>query len=693
MVSFSINNFLRKNLKIDDDEIVDYLIFLLEKRRMAEIEPYLNSDQFSELIDLWKKEKESNIYLEKIDLDFNTYDGMVEERFSQDFAALEIPKNEFKYKMNPNFQISNYTNELIDKIKNNKIVLIEGSTGCGKSTQISYFMLNFFEKIVVSQPRRIAASNLARRVAIESKTVLGDLIGYKIRFDEISSKNTRLKFVTDGMLLLEKNDFDLIIIDEVHERKISTDIFFALLTKFKFSRIILMSATLNSQKYIDFFHCAHLKIFQEQFPNKIKYVNSLNSNYCDVAVEIITDLLQNINQKVNILVFLTGLQEINSCYDKLLKKKLSSEIFKLHSSIQFKDQQKIFQPYNRSKVILSTNIAETSITIEDLDAVIDCGFVKINIWQTGIQELRTVRISKQQAKQRAGRVGRTKPGIVYRLYKKEEFDHFSNETEPEILNSNLANLIIQLKKFGVKNISKCDFLDFPPESNLKGCIERLFLLDILDHSGNLTKKGKSIGSLPLDPELALSLYSAQNIGVLQEMSALCALLSVPNILKLDDQDSLDRMKSKYMNCKNDFIFLLQIFYDYLKNKKYNQDLKKIINEKYVTETLRIQKQLLLIFKSELMPLQEIFEDKIRKITTALCTGFFLNTAELKDNQYSLFLNDEIIDIHPSSLCFKKRPKFILFFSIFTTSKQYVKTCMAITNNNLKKSSSYFKTRK
>ncbi|KRH94062.1 nucleoside-triphosphatase, RNA helicase [Pseudoloma neurophilia] len=639
-------------------------------------------------MDLWKRENLSKLYFEKNVSEFEEISSDDQKLEHQQFyTPLKFDKRDFQYKMDSNLHISKYGQQIIEMLENNRVVLIEGSTGCGKSTQIPYFMLNFFNTVVVSQPRRIAASNLAHHVAFQSNTLLSDLVGYKVRFDENISERTRLKFVTDGILLTENKNYDLIIIDEVHERKINTDIFFAVMEKFKYSRIILMSATINRDHFINFFKCSHLKIHQDQFPKRIHHSSASESDFCNKAAQLIIDLIKNTRQNLNILVFLPGLQEINICLTKLLKIKNCAKILKLHSSIQLKDQQKVFCSYQKSKIILATNIAETSITIPDLDIVIDCGYVKQNVWQSGIEELKTIRISKQQANQRAGRVGRTKQGIVYRLYTEADFNNFTSETEPEIKNTNLLNLIIQLKKFKVGNISKCKFLDLPPAANLKSCLDRLFLLGALDKNGKLTQIGYEIAKLPLDPELALSLIKSKKLAVLSEMAAICAMLTVSNILRYDDQEKFDEMKQKYSNTQNDFLFLLRIFSDYFKKKK-----MEIVNEKSMVEVIKIHKQLLKIFNSADSSISSLYEEKIRKINASICAGFFLNTAQLLDGKYSVFFNEESVEIHPSSQCFKKKPKYILFYNIFSTTKQYVKFCMSISSKDLKSASGSFKTR-
>lgn len=736
MVNENVRKFLEIDLKLDDQEVIEYIEFLLKNHRVAEIEPYLETEQYRSLLKVWENETKFNLILDTSEPSFlqSEIDEKAIHKEAEPLSASDLKLSEndqYKYKIDPNLPIGDYEQEIITKIRDNRVLLIEGSTGCGKSTQVPYFMLNFFEKIVVSQPRRLAASNLARRVANESNTSLGDLVGYKVRFDEKISSTTRLKFVTDGVLLLDDKDYDLIIIDEVHERKINTDVFFALLNKYKYRRLILMSATIQKKEFVKFFNCEHILIRQKQFETSIRYFNSSEFDYCEQICELIGDMIKNVDKPLNILVFLTGLQDINICYDILSQLKFEAEILKLHGSMEFKEQQLVFQSYSKSKIILSTNLAETSITIEDLDIVVDSGFVKQKIWTSGIEELKTVRISKQQAKQRAGRVGRTKKGVVFRIYSEEEYSKFLDQTPPEIEKANLSTLIIQLKKYGHQNIFDYRFLNWPPLDNLKSCMKRLFLLNVLDNAGKLTTIGRKISKLPLEPELAISLLKAQDLDVLIEVSIICAIFSVPNFFNTKNQAKLQDFRQKCHFIEDDFTFLLYL---------YTKQDYTLTSKKGRIEVERIYRQIISCFCSEDFNKKDLKYKRLRhtesdtvetcksikceylhsghaqkhahknskqflktpesvpkfdktlfnSIKTSFCAGFFLNTAFKAEECYKLFMNGNSVYIHPTSILNQKQPRFILFHSIFVTSKQFVKVCMPLDQHDLKNSSLKFK---
>lgn len=693
MVSQQIRNFFIERLQIDDIDVNNYLEYLIDNERIFEIEPFLDSEQFLDLINLIRKENEDDIIFDKrkpqfIEKELRMSGNVCQDERKIKIQKLEHSKLEIRYKMKRDLPVFKYQNELLEKIRNNRILLIEGSTGCGKSTQIPKFLLNHFKKIIVSQPRRIAASNLAKRVSNEIHDSLGNIVGYKVRFEEKASQSTRLKFVTDGILLQEKDEYDCIIIDEVHERKINSDVFFAILNKFKFSRLILMSATIDFHRFVTFFQCGLISIFQKQFEKEIIFLESSCYDHIKKIIETLRKIHSSKN-KQNILIFLSGIHEINKCEDVIINEKFENVIiFKLHSSISFDIQQSVFKEYEKSKIILSTNIAETSITIEDLDVIIDSGYVKHKSFNNGIEELQTVNISKQQAEQRAGRVGRTKFGRVFRIYTKNEYDNFINENIPEIKNVNLCNLIIYLKKMNISNILQLKFLDLPPEANFRSCLEKLYRLEILDDAGKLTKRGHEISQLPLEPELSISLLKANELFVLREVSAICALLSTKNLFLYDQPTEYDKILKIYGDSSSDFIFLLNVYQDFQKNHvKWMKN--KIINYKSFCEAQRIHIQIMSIFRTDCQKKEFPYSEIKKRISSSLCAGYFLNTAVKKKNEYFLFINDEQVYVHPSSIVFDKNHKYVLFHSLFMSNKPYAKICMILTQNELQNASSIF----
>lgn len=690
--------FIKDNLNINDQEVVEYMLFLIRHKRLFEIEPLLERADFVKLMSIAYSESEPR----------NLFIRRDEPRFLKDFKDNERINNHpiapstcntrdininkpLVYRMNADLPVFAYEKAITEALVNNKVILIEGGTGCGKSTQIPKFLLNYFDRIIVSQPRRIAASNLARRVSLEINESVGCTVGYKVRFDEKSSSKTRLKFVTDGVLLQEREAYDLIIIDEVHERKLNTDIFFAVMNKYQYSRLILMSATVNSYKFINFFKCANIIIEQKRFSNDIHYLPFPCYDFVRKIVEQLKIVLSNARSSINILVFLSGMQDIDRCFNLIKSQSFETTVvLKSHSAVSFQNQQKIFKKYDESKIILSTNIAETSITIEDLDVVIDSGFVKQKRMESGIERLEMIRISKEQADQRSGRVGRTKRGAVYRMYTQSEFSAFHHEGTAEIMNANLGNLILVTKSLGIQHIQRCRFLERPPLENFIDSLERLYRLGALDDRGSLTELGREVARLPLEPELAISLLKAFQLEVFVEVATICALLSVRNLFNHSNIDEYEEVKKTYGDTMGDFFFLMNVYQNAIKRgEKYA--IKNKINFKVVSETKHIVQQLCSLFRGhEVKRFQIDHSSRRLRIIKSFCAGYFLNTARKTGASFRTFWKDEEVCVHPSSALNTSNAEYILYTSIIFTDRTYAKNCVKVRKEDLIEASSMFR---
>jgi ATP-dependent RNA helicase DDX35 len=401
--------------------------------------------------------------------------------------------------------IAQLKDQLLYTIETFPVTIVVGATGSGKTTQIPRFCLDAGwcadgKQIAVTQPRRIAATSVAARVAEELGTPLGQRVGYSIRFEDVTSANTQVKFVTDGLLLREMlvdpllNRYSVIMVDEAHERSLSSDILLSLLKKVLRKRadlrVVVSSATLEAERFLNFFapdegEKVHGKSEEEfgqivgiqgrTYPVETQYVAEPTNNYVETAVDAIMNIHET-ESDGDILVFLTGREEIDDAIDTLGDRvaNMSSKQQKLltlplYAGLPTDEQMFVFQkaPTNTRKVILSTNIAEASVTIDHIVYVIDSGYVKLRTYDArlGIETLNVVPVSKASATQRTGRAGRTRPGKCFRLYTEDAFRSLEEATFPEIQRSNLAPVILQLLNLGITNVVRFDYLSPPPSSS------------------------------------------------------------------------------------------------------------------------------------------------------------------------------------------------------------------------------------
>ncbi|RIA96030.1 P-loop containing nucleoside triphosphate hydrolase protein [Glomus cerebriforme] len=515
-------------------------------------------------------------------------------------------------KQRESLPIFQFRKDIIDAIKNQNLLIIIGETGSGKTTQIPQYILESFEDcrlIGVTQPRRIAAITVANRVSEEHGTRLGDEVGYCIRFDDCTSSRTRLKYMTDGVLLREATldprleHYEIIIIDEAHERTLETDVLFGLLKETHRLRpelkILIMSATLNVEKFSDFFNeCPIFVIPGRTYDVAINHhrdakISSLKSTYVQRAVD--TALYIHTQEPPgDILVFLTGQSEIErACLDlddqarelnyrkdvKYYNEVKDLVIYPIHATLETMEQKAIFEdpPKGTRKVVFATNIAQTSVTIPGIKYVVDTGFVKQKSYDpsTGMDALLVVPISQAAATQRAGRAGRTAPGKAFRLYSRESFEQMEIETVPEIQRSSLLGTVLSLKKMGIRDIIHFEFIDPPDPILVKNALKQLFLLEALDENGNLTPLGDEMCIFPLNPFLSRVLIaSARQFECSREVSTIVAILSVEEIFITPRNgeklfEAYERRKEFYHHL-GDYVTLLYIFEGY-RDSGYDRD--------------------------------------------------------------------------------------------------------------------------
>uniref|UniRef100_A0AAY4EFR3 RNA helicase n=1 Tax=Denticeps clupeoides TaxID=299321 RepID=A0AAY4EFR3_9TELE len=482
-----------------------------------------------------------------------------------------------------------YRQDLLAAIDQHQILVIEGETGSGKTTQIPQYLLEEGYtaggmKIGCTQPRRVAAMSVSARVAQEMAVKLGNEVGYSIRFEDCTSERTVLKYMTDGMLLREfltepdLASYSVIIIDEAHERTLHTDILFGLIkdiARFRSNlKVLVASATLDTERFSSFFDDAPVfRIPGRRFPVDIYYTKAPEADYLEACVVSVLQI--HVTQPPgDILVFLTGQEEIEACCELLQERcrRLGSKIAELivlpiYANLPSDMQAKIFNPTppGARKVVVATNIAETSLTIDGIIYVIDPGFCKQKSYnaRTGMESLIVTPCSRASANQRAGRAGRVAAGKCFRLYTAWAFKHEMEETTvPEIQRTNLGNVVLLLKSLGINDLIHFDFMDPPPHETLVLALEQLYALGALNHLGELTKLGRRMAELPVDPMLSKMILASEQYKCSEEVLTIAAMLSVNNSIFYRPKDKVvhaDNARMNFVVPGGDHMVLLNVY--------------------------------------------------------------------------------------------------------------------------------------
>ncbi|KAJ1623273.1 P-loop containing nucleoside triphosphate hydrolase protein [Pavlovales sp. CCMP2436] len=470
----------------------------------------------------------------------------------------------------PALPVAAFRDEVVSRLRDERVLIVVGETGSGKTTQLCQYALEGGlvapgRMVAISQPRRLAAIAAARRVAEERGCRVGEEVAYTVRFDDTASEATRIRFITDGSLLREAvasptlERYSLIIMDEAHERSLNTDILLGLLRQLLRSgarpdlRVVIASATLDAAKFSAFFDgCRAIQVPGRMFPVDIYHVapseeaaeraRSVGAEqYVESAVELCMRLHRSrpVGPNEDVLVFLTGAKEIGlacAALEQLAALDAASGgaakpmvVLPLHAGLSAEAQARVFAKSSARarKVVVATNIAETSLTIDGIRAVLDCGQAKLHSFDSvrGMELLTVQHISKSAARQRAGRAGRTRAGECYRLYSEAQFAKLEDETEPEIRRASLAATALALKAMGVVDLLAFDLLDPPPRAALLRALVQLHAIGALDDGGRLTALGSRIATLPVEPRLGAALAAAAELGCLEELATIAAMLS------------------------------------------------------------------------------------------------------------------------------------------------------------------------
>ncbi len=596
--------------------------------------------------------------------------------------------------------------ELMRAMAENQVLVVIGETGSGKTTQMTQYMheLGITKKGVIgcTQPRRVAAVSVAKRVSEEFGCTLGEEVGYNIRFDDCTSQSTIIKYMTDGMLMREYlNDNDLkrygaLMLDEAHERTIHTDVLFGLLKDLCRRRpdlkLIVTSATLDAEKFSGYFFDSPIfTIPGRTFPVEILYTKEPESDYLDAA--LITIMQIHLSEPAgDILLFLTGQEEIDTTCETLYSRMqalgdLAPEliILPVYSSLPSEMQSRIFEPPppGARKCVVATNIAEASLTIDGIYYVVDPGFSKQKAFNAklGMDSLVVTPISQASARQRAGRAGRTGPGKCYRLYTEMAYKNEMLPTNiPEIQRTNLGNVVLQLKAMGINDLLGFDFMDPPPVATLVGAMEALNALGALDDEGLLTRLGRKMAEFPLEPNLSKMLLLSVDLGCSDEILTITSLLSVDNPFyrPRDKQGQADMKKAKFHQAEGDHLTLLAVYKGWEASKFSNPwCFENFIQARSMKRAQDVRKQLVTImdrYKLDILSSGKNY----KKICLAIAAGFFTNAAKKHPQEGYLTLVDQNpVYIHPSSALFNKNPEWVIYHELVLTTKEYMRNIMVI----------------
>uniref|UniRef100_A0A1B0CYN0 RNA helicase n=1 Tax=Phlebotomus papatasi TaxID=29031 RepID=A0A1B0CYN0_PHLPP len=549
--------------------------------------------------------------------------------------------------------------DLIKAVNDNQILIVIGETGSGKTTQITQYLsesgFSARGKIGCTQPRRVAAMSVAKRVAEEFGCRMGQEVGYTIRFEDCTSPETIIKYMTDGMLLreclmdLDLKSYSVIMLDEAHERTIHTDVLFGLLKQAVQKRpelkLIVTSATLDAVKFSQYFFEAPIfTIPGRTFSVEVLYTKEPETDYLDAS--LITVMQIHLREPPgDILLFLTGQEEIDTACEILYErmKSLGPDVPELiilpvYSALPSEMQTRIFEPApaGSRKVVIATNIAETSLTIDGIYYVVDPGFVKQKVYnsKTGMDSLVVMPISQAAAKQRAGRAGRTGPGKCYRLYTERAYrDEMLPTPVPEIQRTNLSMTVLQLKTMGINDLLHFDFMDAPPVESLVMALEQLHSLSALDDEGLLTRLGRRMAEFPLEPNLSKMLIMSVALNCSDEVLTIVSMLSVQNVFyrPKDKQSLADQKKAKFNQAEGDHLTLLAV-YNSWKNNKFSNAwcYENFVQIRTLKRAQDVRKQLLGIMDRHKLDVVSAGKNTVR-VQKAICSGFFRNAAK-KDPQ-------------------------------------------------------------
>ncbi|WP_073999811.1 ATP-dependent RNA helicase HrpA [Serratia plymuthica] len=602
-----------------------------------------------------------------------------------------------------NLPVSQKKQDILNAIRDHQVVIVAGETGSGKTTQLPKICLELGRGVKGlighTQPRRLAARTVANRIADELETPLGGSVGYKVRFNDQVGENTLVKLMTDGILLAEIQQdrllmqYDTLIIDEAHERSLNIDFILGylreLLPKRPDLKVIITSATIDPQRFSRHFnHAPIIEVSGRTYPVEVRY-----RPVVDDAEDTDRDQLQAIFDAVDelghegpgdILIFMSGEREIRDTADALNRLDLPhTEVLPLYARLSNSEQNRVFQSHHGRRIVLATNVAETSLTVPGIKYVIDPGTARISRYsfRTKVQRLPIEPVSQASANQRKGRCGRVSDGICIRLYSEQDFLSRPEFTDPEILRTNLASVILQMTSLGLGDIAAFPFVEAPDKRNILDGVRLLEELGAIKTAENghyqLTPQGRQLAQLPIDPRLARMVLEAQKSGSVREVMIITAALSIqdPRERPMDKQQASDEKHRRFADKDSDFLAYVNLW-DYLKEQQKEHSSGQFrrlcrndfLNYLRVREWQDIYTQLRQVVKELGLPVNSEPSD-YRSVHTALLTGLLSHIGQKDaDKQEFTGARNARFSIFPGSGLFKKPPKWTMVAELVETSR-------------------------
>ncbi|ENM3740805.1 ATP-dependent RNA helicase HrpA [Vibrio cholerae] len=651
-----------------------------------------------------KNESARNAVFDEIALDIAQSMMVVEQRKQQ------MPKIEYPALL----PVSQKRDDIAQAIAHHQVVIVAGETGSGKTTQLPKICAELgrgkYGLIGHTQPRRLAARSVANRIAEEMETELGGFVGYKVRFTDQISDQTQIKLMTDGILLAEiqndrfLNQYDTIIIDEAHERSLNIDFILGYLKQLLPHRpdlkVIITSATIDPERFSKHFSNAPIiEVSGRTYPVEVRYRPLAGDDDSESDRDQLEGIFQAVDELCDeglgdILIFMNGEREIRDTADALSKRNLrDTEIVPLYARLSAGEQNKIFQPHAGRRIVLATNVAETSLTVPGIKYVIDPGTARISrySYRTKVQRLPIEPISQASANQRKGRCGRTEEGICIRLYSEEDFLSRPEFTDPEILRTNLASVILQMTALGLGDIEAFPFVEAPDKRNIQDGVRLLEELgaindQIKDPKKRLTESGKQLARLPIDPRLARMMLEASKLGCLKEVMIIASALSIqdPRERPSDKQQSADDKHRRFNHEDSDFLTFVNLWHyigqqqKALTSNQFRRQCKlDYLNYLRVREWQDVYTQLHQSTREMGFKLNDE-PGSYHAVHSAILVGL-LSHIGMKDqekNEYHGARNARF-NIFPASGLFKKQPKWVMSAELVETSKLWARVVAKI----------------
>jgi len=660
------------------------------------------SDQFPLRRRLQNLRKQTDIKPEQLDRLQSQINASVERRA---LRQKNIPKPEFE----EGLPVIERREEIAKAIMDNQVIILSGETGSGKTTQLPKICLELGRGVAGmighTQPRRIAARTVATRIAEELKSELGDIVGYKVRFhDQVKADRSYVKLMTDGILLAETqndkflNQYDTIIIDEAHERSLNIDFLLGylkqLLPKRPDLKVIITSATIDTARFSEHFNNAPvIEVSGRTFPVEIRYRPPMGDDDEQRGYDMVHGIVEAVDElcregQGDILVFLSGERDIRDVSEALRKHHPpKTEILPLLARQSAVEQNRVFKTGGHRRIVLATNVAETSLTVPGIRYVVDPGYARISRYsvRNKVQRLPIEKVSQSSANQRSGRCGRVAAGVAIRLYDEDDFKNRPAFTDPEVLRTNLASVILQMSSLNLGEPAKFPFINPPPDKMINDGFRLLEELDAVDRSRKLTATGRQLAQLPIDPRMARMLLAAQKLNCVTELLIIASALSIqdPRERPMDKQQAADEAHNKYKDERSDFLAFIKLWELYHDKKKHlsQNKLRQYCKEHFLS-FLRLREwhdihQQLHVQVSQMGIKPNQVPADYKEIHQALLSGLLSNIAVKSDNKEYTGTRNLKLHIFPGSALHKKGPKWIMAAELVETGRLYARIAAKI----------------